>query len=112
MYQSLARLYNQIKLRLKFCDTFGEQCVNSEEDAGKVRHHKSIRDAGAKLQDESLSIGRRLEAAYELGVLSYTGDYLESSGESSMGSKVEKSANRRGDFREMNIKLNIEFSSC
>lgn len=75
MYKTLSRLYNQLRSRLKFREEFAEQSVNFDEDTGKLRHHNSIKDAGARLQNENLSIGKRLEAAHELGVLSYTGNY-------------------------------------
>ncbi|KAG5264240.1 hypothetical protein AALO_G00251500 [Alosa alosa] len=73
MYQLLSKLYhNYIRVHL-----FGnvEQSTSFEEDTGKIRHHKNIREAGAQLQNEALPIEKRLEAAHKLGVLGYTGGY-------------------------------------
>ncbi|XP_042566653.1 armadillo-like helical domain-containing protein 2 [Clupea harengus] len=69
MNQHLFKLYNSIKFYL-----FGGEEIRqaTEEDNGKIRHHKSIRDAGALLQDEALPLKQRLEAAHNLGVLGYT----------------------------------------
>ena len=72
MNQHLFKLYNSIKFYL-----FGGEEIRqaTEEDNGKIRHHKSIRDAGALLQDEALPLKQRLEAAHNLGVLGYTGKH-------------------------------------
>ncbi|KAL2080538.1 hypothetical protein ACEWY4_024331 [Coilia grayii] len=73
MNHYLYKLHHHIKLYL-FGDE--EQPVRCAGNSGKIQHHKSIEDAGACLQNEALSMGKRIEAAHHLGVLAYTGGYV------------------------------------